>query len=78
MMRACVEAWNQRFSDNFEGVGFFPGEPEIESYPVADLGSGVRRGCAFYLRADGRLWTQIASSRTLTVDEPVLACQVAY
>lgn len=71
LMRGCVAAWNQRFANHFQGSGFFPGEPEIESYP----GAGC---CAFYLHADGRLWSQLASSRTLTVDEPVLACQVAY
>ena len=78
LMRGCVAAWNQRFANHFQGSGFFPGEPEIEGYPGAGPGGGVLRCCAFYLHADGRLWSQLASSRTLTVDEPVRACQVAY
>ena len=78
LMRACVEVWNRRFEEKFEGVGYFPDKPEIEGYEVADPGGGVLRCYAFYFRADSHLWAQIASSRTLTVDEPVLARQVAY
>ncbi len=70
LMRAAVEAWNRRFANHFDGVGYFPAEPEIETYPGGACWS-------FYLRADARLWAHIARSRTLTVDEPVLARQVA-
>lgn len=78
LMRACAAAWNQRFANHFQGDGYFPAEPEIETYPGADPRGGELRCFAFYLRADSQLWTQIARSRTLTVDEPVLGCQVAY
>lgn len=78
MMRACVEAWNRRFANHFDGAGCFPDEPKIETYPGADHGGGVLRCYAFYLHADSRLWAKIASSRTLTVDEPVLARELAY
>ncbi len=71
LMRACVEAWNRRFANHFEGVGYFPDEPEIETYPGGSC-------LSFYLRANSRLWSQILRSRTLTPDEPVLACQMAY
>ncbi len=77
LMHAVVAAWGERFARHWEGVGYFPEEPEIETYPEVGLQGGVGRCYAFYLRADSRLWGQIAKSRTLTVDEPVLACQVA-
>ena len=77
LMRGCVEAWSRRFANHFQGAGYFPDEPDIETHPGADPGV-IEKVYAFYLRADSRLWAQIASSRTLTADEPVLACQVAY
>lgn len=77
-MRAVVEAWNLRFADHFGGVGYFPDEAEVESFPGAGIRGAALHCRAFYLRADSRLWAQITGSRTLTADEPVLACQVAY
>lgn len=76
MVTAAVEAWNRRFSNHFEGDGYFGGDPEIEMF-TGDDGKVV---CcyAYYLHADDRLWSQIACSRTLTVDEPVLDVQRAY
>lgn len=78
LMRACVEAWGRRFANHFVGAGYFPTAPEIETYPGADPRGGVLRCYAFYLRADSQLWDQITGARTLTADEPVLGCQMAY
>lgn len=78
MMRAAVEAWNRRFANHFDGAGCFPDEPEIETYPLTAPRGGELRCFAFYLLADSQLWDQITRSRTLTLDEPMLAGQVAY
>lgn len=76
MVAAAVEAWNRRFEEKFDGAGYFSGVPEIEMFTGED--EKVVCSYAHYLFADDRLWSQVLRSRTLTVDEPVLASQVAY
>lgn len=76
MVTAAVEAWNRRFEENFDGVGYFSGVPEIEMFTGED--EKVVCCYAHYLFADNRLWSQVRQSRVLTVDEPVLNSQVAY
>lgn len=78
LMHACVEGWNRRFANHFHGTGCFPDEPEIETYPLTAPRGEDLRCFAFYLLADSQLWDQITRSRTLTLDEPMLAGQVAY
>jgi hypothetical protein len=70
----AVEAWNRRFLDYFEGAGHFSDTPEIEMFSEGDE---VVSCLAYYLYADECLWNEIRHARTLTIDEPVLARQVA-
>ncbi len=70
--RAVVVAWNRRFSLHCEGVGYFPDAPVLEEYRWGGAQGGTMRCHAFYLRADSKFWEEILSSRTFTLDEPVL------
>lgn len=79
VIAAHLEAWNYRLREYFEGDGFFGCDPEIgvpETEMYSEEDGRVVSCYAYHLYADDQLWAQIARSRTLTVDEPVLARQV--
>jgi hypothetical protein len=73
-VHATLMAWNLRFKEYFPGTGYFTEEPEIEMYSEGDE---IVACNAHYLYADTQLWKAIQRSRTLTVDEPVLAAAAA-